>query len=402
MTTIKCSNPSLVLSGGGMKAAAFHIGVALALKNKGFSIGNTKDVHSNPLAFKRYVGTSAGSVIATFFAAGFSVEDIIFAFTQGKHNLDTLDLKNLEPSHKLPSIKYKNVFSINLSTPSPSPSTWIPSLFSDGIISWGGIESLLKRAFKINGFFSTKGIGEYFQKVVLKSESTNFKDLVADLFIVATYLNHPKKAVFSKYHLNDDIKSMREDTNYITGVDVATAITASTALPPIFAPVKINGETFFDGEVRDSLSSHIALEHGSDLVVVSYSMEPYRINEEFGSLDTYGLPVILNQALYQMIQHKIVNHINSKDKLKELFNDLESILLKTIDKPKANKIIRRLEKKFFPDRNANVLYINPSSQDYEMFFADHLSLKPKILNKIITVGFKAAMNSLRDYEFKGK
>lgn len=382
-----------------MKAAAFHIGVALALQTKGFSIGNASDVDTNPLAFKRYVGTSAGSVIATFFAAGYSVEDIIFAFTQGKHNLDTLHLDNLDPTQKLPSLKYKDVFSINMSA--PNPVKWIPNFFSDGIIKWGGIESLLKRAFKINGLFSTKGLGDYFRNAVLNAQFTNFNDLPADLFIVATYLNQPKKAVFSKYDLNNG-KSMRKDTDYITGVDVATSITASAALPPIFAPVNVNDEVFFDGEVRDSLSSHIALEQGSDLVIVSYSMQPYKLNDEFGSLDSYGLPVIANQALYQMIQHKIVNHIDSKDKLHALFNSLEQTLLAQIPKEEVAKIINPLEKEFFPDRKAKVIYIHPSSQDYEMFFADHLSLKPKILNKIVTVGFKAAMNSLRDYEFTGK
>ncbi len=400
MTTIKCSNPSLVLSGGGLKAASFHLGVALALQSKGFSVGNANDVKTNPLAFKRYVGTSAGSAIATFFAAGFSASDIIYAFTQGKHNLDTLDLGSLDPEHKLPPLKYKDVFSINLST--PSPTRWIPNFFSDGLIGWGGIEGLLKRAFKINGLFSTKGLGDYFRTSVLKSEFTNFEDLAADLFIVATYLNQPKKAVFSKYNLSDGINATRSNTDYITGVDVATAITASAALPPIFTPIHINGEVFFDGEIRDSLSSHIALEQGSDLVVVSYSMQPYKMNDEFGSLDSYGLPVIANQALYQMIQQKIINHISSKDKLRDLFNSLEKDLLSKMSKAEANKIIKPLEKEFFPDRQSKVLYIHPSAQDYEMFFADHLSLKPKLLNKIVTVGFKAAMSSLRDYTFKGK
>ena len=39
MDKIKANNPSLVLSGGGIKAAAFHIGVSLALKQKGFNVG---------------------------------------------------------------------------------------------------------------------------------------------------------------------------------------------------------------------------------------------------------------------------------------------------------------------------------------------------------------------------
>lgn len=398
MTTINCSNPSLVLSGGGMKAAAFHIGVSLALQTKGFSIGNSEDVKSNPMAFKRYVGTSAGSVIATFFAAGYSVEDIIFAFTQGKHNLDTLNLDSLEPSHKLPSLKYKDVFSLNMGS---SPTKWIPNFFSDTLLGKGGFESLLKRAFKINGLFSTRGLGDYFRNAVLQSEFTNFDELAADLFVVGTYLNQPKKAVFSKYDLNDGKNSMRKNTDYITGVDVATAITASAALPPIFTPVNINGEVFFDGEIRDSLSSHIALEQGSDLVIVSYSMQPYKMNEDFGSLDGYGLPVIANQALYQMIQQKIINHIDSKEKLRDLFNSLEQSLADKMSPKEVRAFIEPLEKEYFPDRQAQVIYIHPSAQDYDMFFADHLSLKPKVLNQIVTVGFKAAMKSLRDYTFTG-
>lgn len=401
MTTIKCSNPSLVLSGGGLKAASFHLGVALALQSKGFSVGNADDIHTNPLAFKRYVGTSAGSAIATFFAAGYSASDIIYAFTQGKHNLDTLNLSDLEDAQRLPPLKYKDIFSINLSS-SSSPTKWIPNFFSDGVIGWGGVEGLLKRAFKVNGLFSTKGLGDYFRKSVLKSDFTNFEDLPADLFIVATYLNQPKKAIFSKYDLSDGINCTRTNTDYITGVDVATAITASASLPPIFAPIQINDDVFFDGEIRDSLSSHIALEQDSDLVIVSYSMQPYKMNEEFGSLDSYGIPVIANQALYQMIQQKIINHIDSKDKLHSLFNSLEKDLLSKMTREEADKIIKPLEKEFFPDRQAKVLYIHPSAQDYEMFFADHLSLKPKLLNKIVTVGFKAAMNSLRDYTFTGK
>ena len=384
-----------------MKAAAFHIGVALALQTKGFSIGHADQVDSNPMAFKRYVGSSAGSVIATFFAAGYSVEDIIFAFTQGDHNLDTLDINSLEPSQKLPPLRYKDVFSLNVSA--SNPSKWLPNFFSGKFLGSGGLETLLKRAFTVNGFFSTKSLGDYFRKAVLKSDFTKFADLPIDLFIVATYLNQPKKAVFSKYGAEDClIPNPKKDVDYVTGADVADAITASAALPPIFTPVKIGEETFFDGEVRDSISSHIALEQKSDLVIVSYSMQPYKYNEEFGSLDNYGLPVIANQALYQLIQQKIINHIDNKDKMRALFDELEKDLMSKLPKKEALALVKKLEQDFMPERKSKVLYIHPSSSDYEMFFADHLSLKPKVLNQIVTVGFKAAMNSLRDYEFSGK
>ncbi|NJL24694.1 MAG: patatin-like phospholipase family protein, partial [Calothrix sp. SM1_5_4] len=78
---------ALVLSGGGVKAAAFHIGVCLALREKGFQFagGNhAKDrltFEGKSLTFNLYVGSSAGSVVATLLASGHSVDAIIGAFT---------------------------------------------------------------------------------------------------------------------------------------------------------------------------------------------------------------------------------------------------------------------------------------------------------------------------------
>src|SRR5665213_3703032 len=80
---------ALVLSGGGVKAAAFHIGVCLALREKGFKFaGGTSardrlEFEGKPLTINLYVGSSAGSVLATFLASGYSLDAIIDAFTQG-------------------------------------------------------------------------------------------------------------------------------------------------------------------------------------------------------------------------------------------------------------------------------------------------------------------------------
>ncbi len=56
---------ALVLSGGGVKAAAFHIGVCLALREKGFRFAGGTDPkekaenEGRPLTFNLYVGSSA-------------------------------------------------------------------------------------------------------------------------------------------------------------------------------------------------------------------------------------------------------------------------------------------------------------------------------------------------------
>lgn len=400
MSLLKVESPSLVLSGGGMKAAAFHVGVSLALKQKGFSIGDYSDLKSNGMAFQNYVGSSAGSIIAGFYAGGYSVEDVIFAFTQGKHNLDTLQFKDdLQPNVRLPRLRYRDVFTVKLDT--SNPSKWISSLIKSNSMVWGGLEVLLKKTFKVNGLFSTKGIGEYFQKSVFGSDRVLFDDLEPNLFIVSTYLDHAKKAVFSPQRAESS-KRLGSAANYIFGVSMADAISASAALPPVFAPYQIDGEYFFDGEIRDSMSSHVALEQGSDLLIVSYSMHPYEYTEKMGTLNVYGIPMIINQAIYQMIQQKISNFIRNKNKLRELFYELENELDAHLPSETIKELLGKLEEKFFPDRHSKVIYIHPSPSDYEMFFADHFSLSPKILNKIVTIGFKSAMETLRGYEFESK
>jgi hypothetical protein len=49
--------------------------------------------------------------------------------------------------------------------------------------------------------------------------------------------------------------------------------------------------------------------------------------------------------------------------------------------------------------DVDYIYIHPSPQDHEFFFADHFSLNPEILSGIVKVGFRSAMTALRNYRF---
>jgi hypothetical protein len=44
------------------------------------------------------------------------------------------------------------------------------------------------------------------------------------------------------------------------------------------------------------------------------------------------------------------------------------------------------------------IYISPRPQNYEMFFVDHFSLNPEILARIVRIGFKSAINTLRHHD----
>src|SRR5579885_3531434 len=77
---------AFVCSGGATKAGAFHLGVALALQEHGFRFyGGTTPADGSakppgPMDISTYVGSSAGSIISTYLAAGYSLENIFNSF----------------------------------------------------------------------------------------------------------------------------------------------------------------------------------------------------------------------------------------------------------------------------------------------------------------------------------
>src|SRR3954468_20956120 len=77
---------AFVCSGGATKAGAFHLGVALALQEQGFKFyGGPKPAVGTPRApepmeISTYVGSSAGSIISSYLAAGYSLDNIFNSF----------------------------------------------------------------------------------------------------------------------------------------------------------------------------------------------------------------------------------------------------------------------------------------------------------------------------------
>src|ERR1700704_516448 len=77
---------AFVCSGGATKAGAFHLGVALALQEQGFrfygGLAPTTEAPKipGPMDVSTYVGSSAGSIITTLLAAGYSLDNIFNSF----------------------------------------------------------------------------------------------------------------------------------------------------------------------------------------------------------------------------------------------------------------------------------------------------------------------------------
>ena len=116
---------ALVLSGGGIKAAAYHIGVCLALKEKGFVFaGGSKEwvrqkfpensdlgasSQASPV-IKLYVGSSAGAFVASVLASGKSLESLITAFQVGFGNSP---FYNIPKEQHIKPVGYRHIFNLN-------------------------------------------------------------------------------------------------------------------------------------------------------------------------------------------------------------------------------------------------------------------------------------------------
>lgn len=396
---------ALVLSGGGIKAAAYHIGVCLALKEKGFQFaGGSKEwvqqkhphlsaehiSDKNKPTIRLYVGSSAGAFVASVLASGKSIESLITAFQVGFGNSP---FYNLPKEDRIKPVGYRHIFNLN----SKRIVSWLPESLLQKTLLTGGLEVLFKRGFKLNGIFNTNGIERYLRKYIL--DENEFSRLGVELYIISTQLNHSRKTIFGPYLESSKDKT----TKYIGYTNISEAVAASISLPPMFAPYPIkkpDGKVIYhyDGEIRDTLSTHVAADHGSDLIIASYSMQPYHYNPEVGSLHTFGMPAIINQALYQVLEQKVSKHIHFQQQKKDTYLAVKKACAElNLSVDQSTQILNLIKSRLDLKPEVDYIYIAPRPQNYEMFFADHFSLNPQILEKILRIGFKSGLQVLREY-----
>lgn len=385
----------LVLSGGGIKAAAYHIGVCLALQAKGFKfIGGSRRLLKNspddPMTIQVYVGSSAGSFVSAILAAGYPVEALITAFQVG---LGVSPDYSNDMFRVLKPLSYRDIFDVN----SRSLLNYLPNQLLEKSLLTGGFETILKKGFKINGLFTTQGVEKYLRQNVLLEN--DFASLGAELYIVSTQLNQSRKVIFGNF--KDNFKT--PSTKYINYSTISEAVACSTSLPPIFSPYNLpnlSGDEryYYDGEIRETLSAHIAADQGCDLVISSYSMQPYHFTPEVGSLHRYGIPVILNQALYQVLEQKTHRHIEWQNSLKHIHKTIDGYFKQNnLPDEHREKLLKIFVQRFTHNPETDYIHITPRPQNYEMFMVDHFSLNPKILERILRIGFKSGINILRKY-----
>lgn len=397
---------AFVCSGGASKAGAFHLGVALALQEQGFRfVGGTIPPNGQPrppgpMEISQYVGSSAGSIICSYLAAGYSLDNIFNSFLS-RTPPEPIDPADLTPKI-LPRLTYQKMFKLR-------PSIAREQIFQLGevrrtiaALMEGDFNAIFKlKWLKMTGFFSTAGIEQYMRDEVMPSD--RFEDYLADLFIVATQLNHSRKVVFGKYAYEPPPSDL--NCQYNNDVPISRACAASTALPVIFAPYPIKNENdrtmyYIDGEIRDTLSTHVAVDGGADLIFASYTHQPYHFLREIGSLTDYGLPAIAVQTIFLVIEQKINAHIHSKETQRNAITEVSRYCKDAgVGEEHRRRILEIMERELHHRAGVDTIYIHPSPTDAQMFFGEHFSLSSKRMADIVRSGFKAAIETLRHYDF---
>ena len=220
LSEFKNKKIALVLSGGVVKAAAWHIGVTLALEELGFTLLSNKNAGApgtttkRPLEIGTYVGSSAGAMVSIFLACGFTPQEII----NGAFGLKKVDMNRLT---------YLDMFHLHRRKYKPKNKDLYHPLEEFPLF----IKKVLMPFMKFPGLFSTEGVKKYLLNGIIDIDS--FEDIKPDLFIVGTQLDHSQKTIFSRYNYPNP--SHDSTANYQTGVKVSDAAAASMSVPPFYA-----------------------------------------------------------------------------------------------------------------------------------------------------------------------
>src|SRR5256714_923320 len=245
---VRRSRTALVLGGGGVTGGVYEIGALRAL--------DLLAVNRTVNEFDVYVGTSAGSFVASLVANGVTPEEMMRVVNQQVPtpfrdiNMGTvLKFDYPELAKSLALLPLRSVGLIRSVLTQIRQSSMMDLLL-------GLAEGLPP------GLYDGSGIERYLTDVLSDPDRTNdFRLLQNELYLTATDLDTCERIVFGEDGWED--------------VSIARAAAASTALPMVYRPVEIKGRQLVDGGLRSTTNVDIAVEHGAKFVLVVNPLVPY-------------------------------------------------------------------------------------------------------------------------------
>src|SRR6478672_8786943 len=242
------SRAALVLGGGGFTGGVYQIGALRALD----LLSSNRSVNQ----FDIYVGTSAGSLIASLVANGVTPEQMMRTINdQAPHVLPPLDREMLLRLNKsefaLKALKL------------PLHAISVARNVAGSLTSLSAVDLVLALGDALpSGIYTGQGIEDYVRKALSEEGRTDdFRLLENELYLAATDLDTCERIVLGAEGWDD--------------VPISAAVRASTALPMLYKPHELKGRELVDGGIVSTTNLDIAVEAGAKFVVVVNPLVPY-------------------------------------------------------------------------------------------------------------------------------
>ena len=239
---------ALVLGGGGFTGGVYEIGALRAL--------DLLAVNRTINDFDVYVGTSAGSMIASLAANGVTPEEMMRVVNQQKPSpFEEIDLDTLLRPN------YGDFARQAVLLPFRMLGLGRELLRNLGSVSLMDIGVALAENLPA-GVYNGSGLERYLRDTLNQLDRTDdFRMLRNELYLAATDLDTCERIILGDEGFED--------------VTISRAVAASTALPMVYRPVEVKGRHLIDGGIRSTTNVDIAVERGARFVIVVNPLVPY-------------------------------------------------------------------------------------------------------------------------------
>ena len=293
------SKVALVLAGGGIMGVVYEIGALRAINDM------LVDLTVND--FDIFVGTSAGALVTSFVANGYTPHEIM-QFMDNRHP-------------EIGGVRVGDVFHANLTDyarrlmnlPRALLTLGYNSIRHPGDLALSDLIWEFTEIFP-SGLYDGNALERFVRKLLeMPGRSNRFDFLEKQLYVVATELDTGNRAVFGQGG-----KAI---------VPISRAVAASSAVPVLYRPVEIFGRDYLDGGLHGTASLDLAIEAGAKLVICINPMVPLNARRVFPNenyISGHGLPAIINQAVRTLLHSSLRYHIKN---LQVKYPDVDIVLI---------------------------------------------------------------------------
>jgi predicted acylesterase/phospholipase RssA len=227
-----------------------------------------------------YVGVSGGAFVSALLASGFSPREMY----------DEVTSRSPEPfgvaTAPLFRVGAAEFLKRSLKAPRVLGSAARLALSGNGR-NWSDLAFSLFELLP-PGLLDTSGIQEYLTGLLrARGREDRFDDLPRPLYVVAVDLDSGEAVAFGDEDHRD--------------VPVSRAVQASTAIPGLYRPVRIDGRDFVDGGVKKTAHINLAIQKGAGLVICINPLVPIRNPTGGGPLGGHlsnrGVTYVLDQVM---------------------------------------------------------------------------------------------------------